>query len=113
MLLKYETARPFKGHQRFSLDSAIHWYSATSVKTRRVCEQYHWLRLRNPSARIPFATVVPPTYWKMDMTHSTCCPGGVRTVQELLVHKDVQTTMIYTHVLNRGPKTVRSLLDDR
>ncbi len=36
----------------------------------------------------------------------------IRTVQELLGHKDVKTTMIYTHVLNRGPKAVCSLLDD-
>jgi site-specific recombinase XerD len=35
----------------------------------------------------------------------------IRTVQELLGHKDVQTTMIYTHVLNRGPKDVISRLD--
>ena len=33
----------------------------------------------------------------------------IRTVQELLGHKEVQTTMIYTHVLNRGG--VRSPLD--
>jgi len=35
----------------------------------------------------------------------------IRTVQELLGHTDVRTTMIYTHVLNKGPGGVRSPLD--
>ena len=78
----------------------------------RLSRQSAWTVLVRAAERAGVTTDVSPhTLRHSFATHLLDSGYDIRTIQELLGHSDVSTTMIYTHVLNRGGRGVRSPLD--
>ena len=83
-----------------------------AVRRHHLSEQQVQRAVRAAARRAGLTKPVSPHVLRHSFaTHVLESGYDIRTVQELLGHKHVETTMIYTHVLNRGGRGVRSPLD--
>ncbi|MEK6685424.1 MAG: integron integrase, partial [Pseudomonadota bacterium] len=111
---KYPHANKSWGWQ-YVFPSPVRSIDPRSGVTRRhhVYEQSVQKAVRIAAQRAQINKPVSPHVLRHSFaTHLLQNGYDIRTVQELLGHSDVSTTMIYTHVLNKGGKAVVSPLDN-
>ena len=110
---KYPNAGPEWGWQ-WAFGAARFYVERPSAQVRRhhLHESVVQRAVREAALRVGLAKrATCHTFRHSFATHLLEDGYDIRTVQELLGHRDVSTTMIYTHVLNRGPAAVRSPAD--
>jgi integron integrase len=113
LAVKYPSAARAWGWQFVFPSPVISTDPRTGIERRHhLYEQSVQRAVAGAARRAGFAKPCSPHVLRHSFaTHLLQAGYDIRTVQELLGHADVSTTMIYTHVLNRGGRGVRSPLD--